>query len=336
MSMPPEKEFLKFRLTSLLSSVFCAMLLFLTINSWAQSAFPSKTIRIIVPNAPGGAADISARAVAQKLSERVGQAVVIDNKPSAGGIVAAELVAHAEPDGYTLLLISSGTAVSAALFKSLPFDTVKDFQPMSKMATFDLVIASAPNGRFKNYSDLLTYAKANPGALNIGTPQIGTTQNLAAEYFMASTGIKAQIVPFNGTPPVINALRGGEIDIMIDILGPLMTQITSKSIKALAVLSEKRSPLMPEIAACNEAEGLSGFQVSSWNGLAAPAKTPKDVIIRLNRELQAILSSSEIKKKLEDISMIAQSSSPEQAAELLSSDIRKWGDIIAKAKIEKQ
>ena len=240
--------------------------------------------------------------------------------------MAAELVSHSDPDGHTLLLISSGTAVSAALFKNLPFDTIKDFQPISKMATFDLVIASAPNGRFKNYSDLLSYAKANPGQLNIGTPQIGTTQNLAAEYFLASTGIKAQIVPFNGTPPVITALRGGEIDIMIDILGPLMSQVSS----------EKRSVLLPDVPACNEGDSMAGFQVTSWNGLAAPAKTPKDIINRLNRELQAILTNSEVKKKFEDISMIAQSSTPEQAAELLSSDIRKWGEIIAKAKIEKQ
>jgi len=321
---------------NLFNHLICILSMCLATNCLAQTAFPSKSIKIIVPNAAGGAADISARSVAQKLSERLGQAVVIENKPSAGGIVAAELVSHSDPDGHTLLLISSGTAVSAALFKNLPFDTIKDFQPISKMATFDLVIASAPNGRFKNFSDLLSYAKANPGQLNIGTPQIGTTQNLAAEYFLASTGIKAQIVPFNGTPPVITALRGGEIDIMIDILGPLMPQVASKSLKALAVLSEKRSPLLPDVPACNEGDSMAGFQVTSWNGLAAPAKTPKDIINRLNRELQAILTNGEVKKKFEDISMIAQSSTPEQAAELLSSDIRKWGEIIAKAKIEKQ
>ena len=159
--------FLKHRRIVSLGLAAISVLMCLSLNSWAQSTFPSKAIRIIVPNAAGGAADISARSVAQKLSERLGQPVLIDNKPSAGGILAAELVSHAEPDGYTLLLISSGTAVSAALFKNLPFDTVKDFQPISKMASFDLIIASAPNGRFKNYSDLLVYAKANPGRLNI-------------------------------------------------------------------------------------------------------------------------------------------------------------------------
>ena len=151
---------------NLFNHLICILSMCLATNCLAQTAFPSKSIKIIVPNAAGGAADISARSVAQKLSERLGQAVVIENKPRAGGIVAAELVSHSDPDGHTLLLISSGTAVSAALFKNLPFDTIKDFQPISKMATFDLVIASAPNGRFKNYSDLLSYAKANPGQLN--------------------------------------------------------------------------------------------------------------------------------------------------------------------------
>ncbi|MEY3514625.1 MAG: hypothetical protein RL420_1648 [Pseudomonadota bacterium] len=153
--------------------------------------FPSKTIKIVVPNAAGGAADITARTVAQKLSESLGQSVVTENKPSAGGIVAGEQVARAEPDGHTLLLISSGTAVSASLFKTLPFDTVKDFIPVSKLATFDLVIAVAEGGRFKTFAELMAYAKANPGKLNIGTPQIGTTQNLSAEYFLSASGLQA-------------------------------------------------------------------------------------------------------------------------------------------------
>ncbi|MEN9330194.1 MAG: hypothetical protein RLZZ484_1382, partial [Pseudomonadota bacterium] len=169
----------------------------------AQTAFPTKPLKIVVPNAAGGAADITARTVAQKLSEVLGQAVVIENKPSAGGIVAGELVARADPDGHTLLLISSGTAVSAGLFKSLPFDTLKDFAPVSKLATFDLVIAVAEGSRFKSFAEMLAYGRANPGKLNIGTPQVGTTQNLAAELFLSTAGLQAQIVPFNGTPPVI-------------------------------------------------------------------------------------------------------------------------------------
>ena len=153
---------------------------------WAQNAFPSRALKIVVPNAAGGAADITARTVGQKLSEALGQPVVIDNKPSAGGISAAEAVAKSEPDGHTLLLISSGTAVSAALFKTLPFDTLNDFVPVSKLASFDLGLCVSDNGRFKTMGELLAYARANPGQLNIGTPQLGTTQHLAAELFLNS------------------------------------------------------------------------------------------------------------------------------------------------------
>ncbi len=191
------------------------------------ATFPSRALRIVVPNAAGGAADLTARIVGEKLSHALGQAVIVDNKPGAGGVVAGDLVARAEPDGHTLLLVSSGTAVSAVLFKSLPFDTLKDFAPVSMLATFDLAIASSAAGRFKSLADVLAHARANPGKLNIGTPQVGTTQNLAAELFKASAGIDAQVVPFNGTPPVITALRGGEVDIMVEILGPLMPQIAS-------------------------------------------------------------------------------------------------------------
>lgn len=302
----------------------------------AQVAFPSKPLKIVVPNAAGGAADITARTVAQKLAEALGQSVVVENKPSAGGIVAGEMVARAEPDGHTMLLISSGSAVSAALFKSLPFDTVKDFTPVSKLASFDLVIAVADSGRFKNLSDLIAYARANPGKLNIGTPQIGTTQNLAAELFVSSAGLTAQIVPFNGTPPVITALRGGEIDAMVEILGPLMPQIQSKALRPVALLSEKRSPVLPDVPAIKEAGGnLSQFNVSSWNGLSVPAKTPRDVVQRLSRELQAILAMPEVKKRLLELSLDAHGSTPEQASELLSQDIRRWTEVIAKSKIEK-
>jgi len=304
--------------------------------SQAQPTFPSKSLKLVVPNAAGGAADITARTVAQKLSESLGQSVVVDNKPSAGGIVAGEMVARAEPDGHTLLLISSGTAVSAALFKSLPFDTVKDFTPVSKLASFDLVIAVAEGGRFKNLNELLTYARANPGKLNIGTPQIGTTQNLAAELLISSAGLTAQIVPFNGTPPVITALRGGEIDAMVEILGPLMPQIQSKALRPVALLSDKRSPVLPDVPAVKEAGGnLANFNVSSWNGLSVPAKTPRDVVQRLSRELQTILAMPDVKKRLLELSLYAQGSTPEQAAELLNQDIKRWGEVIAKSRIEK-
>ncbi len=308
--------------------------------SYGQStptSFPSKPLRIVVPNAAGGAADITARTVGQKLAEALGQAVSIDNKPSAGGIVAGEQVAHAEPDGHTLLLISSGSAVSAALFKSLPFDTLRDFTPVSKLASFDLVIAVAEGGRFKSLAELLAYGRANPGKLNVGTPQIGTTQNLAAELFKASAGLEFQIVPFNGSTPVMTTLRGGGIDAMVDILGPLMPQLQSHSLRALAVLGSARNPSLPDVPSVREAGGsLAGFNVSSWNGLAVPAKTPKDTVARLQRELQSVLAKGDVKKRLADLGLNAQGSSSEEAHELLASEIKRWSEVIARAKIERQ
>ncbi len=304
----------------------------------AQTAtFPTKLIKIVVPNAAGGAADLTARTVAQELAKTLGQGVVIDNKPSAGGVVAGELVAKAEPDGHTLLLVSSGTAVSAALFKKLPFDTLGDFAPVSLLATFDLGLVVAEGGRFKNLADLLAYGKANPGKLNIGTPNIGTTQHLAAELFKSSAGLDVQIIPFNGTPAVLTALRGGNLDAAIDILGPLMSQINARALRPLAVLGDKPAPQLPGVPSVRESGGtLASFNVSSWNGLAVPARTPKDVVARLNREVQAALSLPEVKKKLLELNLTAHGSTQQQLADLLSFEVKRWGDVIQKVGIAKQ
>lgn len=297
--------------------------------------FPGKPIRLVVPNAPGGAADLTARAVGQKIGETLGQPVVIDNKPGAGGVVAGETVAKAAPDGHTLLLISSGTAVSASLFKSLPFDTVKDFIPVAPLATFDLVIVAPEGGRFKTLGELVAYARANPGKLNIGTPNVGTTQNLAAELFKSAAGIDVQIVPFNGTPAVINALRGGQIDAGLDILSPLLAQIRARVLHPLAITGDKRSRVLPEVPTAREA-GVSGFVAASWNGLAVPAKTPKDIVERLNRDVVAALKDPVVKKKLEDLNLDPHPGTPEQAAAMLNNDMRRWSEVIERARIPKQ
>lgn len=303
----------------------------------AQATFPSKPLRIVVPNAPGGAADITSRTIGQAITAGLGQSVVIENKVGAGGVVAGEQVARAEPDGHTMLLISSGTAVSASLFKALPFDTLKDFTPVSLLATFNLAIVTAENGRFKTLNDLLAWARANPGKLNIGTPQVGTTQNLAAELFKLTAGIDAQVVPFNGTPPVITALRAGEIDIGVDILGGLRSQILSKVLRPLAVLADKREPTLPDVPAVRESGGpLAQFNVSSWNGLAVPARTPAAVVERLNKEIQAGLAKPEVRAKLEELGLHPQGSTPAQAAAHLAADVKRWGDVIERAKIQKQ
>jgi len=302
----------------------------LPLSAHAQAAFPSKPLKIVVPNAAGGAADLTARTVGQKMAEALGQAVIIDNKPSAGGVVAGDLVAKAEPDGYTMLLVSSGTAVSQALFKSLPFDTMRDFAPVSMLATFDLAIVVSENSRFKTLAELVAFAKANPGKLNIGTPNIGTTQNLAAELFKL-------VVPFNGTPPVITALIGGQLDAAVDILGPLMPQISAKGLRPLAVLGDKRAPQLPNVPAARESGGsLASFNVGSWNGLAVPAKTPAAVVARLAKEVQAAVAQPDVKKHLLDLNLVAQGSTPEQLHTQLAGEIKRWDEVITRAKIAKQ
>jgi tripartite-type tricarboxylate transporter receptor subunit TctC len=314
----------------------CSLLASMTFGSLAVAqTFPTKPIKIVVPFGAGGVADLTARTVAQKLGESLGQPVVIENKPGAGGVVAGDAVAKAEPDGHTLLLMSNGTAVSAGLFKSLPFDTVRDFAPVSTLGFFDIAIITPADSKFKTLGELLAFAKANPGKLNLGSINIGSTQNLTAELFKTSAGADMQIVPFNGTPAVITALRGGQIDAAVEILGPVLPQIKANALRALAVTGEARAAVLPDVPTAKES-GLPAFVASSWNALAAPAKTPKDVIARLNKEISAALNSPDIKKKLADLNVEARASTPEQAVALLASETRRWGEVITRAKIPTQ
>ena len=314
--------------------VAAAGIALLACSGHAQN-FPSKTVRIVVPFGPGGVADLTARTVAQKLSQSLGQAVVIENKPGAGGIGAGEVVAKAEADGHTLLLISNGTAVSAGIFKSLPFDTLKDFAPISTLASFDIAIVTPSDSRFKTLGELLAFARANPGKLNLGTINIGSTQNLTAELFKSAAGIDVQIVPFNGTPAVITALRGGQIDAAVEILGPVIPQISAKDLRALAVTGAKRSAVLPDVPTAIES-GIAGLVATSWNGLAAPTGTPPAVIARLNKDIVDAVNAPDVKAKLHALNVEAQSSTPQQAASLLASETRRWGDIITRAKVPTQ
>ena len=299
----------------------------------AAQVFPGKPVKIVVPFGAGGVADLTARIVAQKLSESLGQPVVVDNRPGAGGVVAGDMVAKSEPDGHTLLLMSNATAVSAGLFKSLPFDAVRDFTPVSTLGFFDIAIITPVDSKFKTLGELLAFAKANPGKLNLGSINIGSTQNLVAELFKTSAGADMQIVPFNGTPAVITALRGGQIDAAVEILGPVLPQIRSNALRALSVTGVKRAAVLPDVPTAKES-GLPTFVASSWNALAAPAKTPAAVIARLNKEIAAALDSPDVKKKLADLNVEARASSSAQAAELLASETRRWGEVITRAKIQ--
>jgi tripartite-type tricarboxylate transporter receptor subunit TctC len=300
----------------------------------SAQTFPSKPIRIVVPFGAGGVADLTARTVAQKMAESLGQAVVIDNKPGAGGVVAGDAVAKAEPDGHTLLLMSNGTAVSAGLFKSLPFDAVRDFAPISTLGYFDIAVLTAADAPYKSMAELLAYAKANPGKVNVGTINIGSTQNLAAELFKTRAGLDFLIVPFNGTPAVTTALRGHQVDVAVEILGPMMGQVQSKAVRVLAVMGDTRASQLPDVPTLMQS-GVADFDVSSWNALAAPAKTPKEVIARLNREVQAALNAPDVKKRLYELNVEAKGSTPEQLGKLLQGDIKRWSEVIARAGVPK-
>jgi tripartite-type tricarboxylate transporter receptor subunit TctC len=300
-----------------------------------QTAFPTRGLRIVVPFAAGGVGDLTARIVATKLGERLGQPVVIENRPGAGGVVAAESVARAEPDGYSLFLMSNGTAVTAGLFKSLPFDTVRDFAPISTLGFFDIAVVAHPDAPFKTFAELLAFARAQPGKLNMGSINIGSTQHLAAELFKSSAGIDAQIIPFNGTPNLIGALRGRQVDVGVEILAPVLAQIRAGALTALAVAGERRSPVLPDVPTATEA-GVSGFQASSWNALAAPAKTPRAVIERLHREIAATVADAEVQKKLRELNIDPRSSTPEQTTALLVNDIQRWSRVIERTGIPRQ
>lgn len=301
----------------------------------AAHAFPTKPVRIVVPFGAGGIADLTARTVAQKLSENLRQSVVVENKPGAGGIVAGEAVAKAEPDGHVLLLMSNGTAVSAGLFQSLPFDAQKDFAPVVTLGTFDIAVITASESRFKSMKELLAFAKANPGKLNVATINVGSTQHLSAELLKTSAGVDFQVIPFNGSPAVLTALRGGQVDAAVEILGPVMPQVTAKAVRPLAVMGARRTAALPDVSTMAES-GVPGFDVSSWNALAAPAKTPPAVVEMLNREVNKVLADAGVRTQLAELNLSPRGGTPEQLRELLASETRRWAEVIVRAKVPRQ
>ncbi len=313
----------------------CAAALAAAATSTFAQGYPARPVKIVVPFAAGGVADITARVLSQKMSGAIGQQVIVENRPSAGGIVASEAVAKAEPDGYTLLFITNGNAVSASLFKSLPYDTVNDFAPVSTVGFFDLVLVVDSASKIGSVRELIGYARANPNKLNIGTVNIGSTQNLAAELFKSMAGVDAQVVPFKATPAVITALKGNDVQAAFEILAPVLAQIRGGALKPLAVTSEKRFSGLPEVPTVAES-GVPGYQASSWNGIAAPAKTPKGVIDRLNREVNAAAAAPDVRKRLQDLGVEARAGTPAALGALLVSEIAKWRAVIERAKIEKQ
>jgi tripartite-type tricarboxylate transporter receptor subunit TctC len=301
----------------------------------AADDYPKKAITIVVPFGPGGVADLTVRMVAQKMALSMKQPIIVENRPGAGGVVAASTVAKASPDGYTLLLMSNATAVTVNLFKKLPYDTRKDFTPISTLGYFDLALVVNKKLPVKSVGELIAYAKAHPGKVNIGTINRGSTQNLAAELFVSMAGVDALVVPYKGSPEVLTATMTGELDAAFEILSPALPQIKAGNFNAIAVTSTKRFSGLPNVPTIAES-GLPNYQATSWNALAAPAKTPQTIVDRLNREINAAVAIPDVKARLLGLGIVAQGSTPAATSTLLATDIAKWGAVIAKAGIEKQ
>jgi tripartite-type tricarboxylate transporter receptor subunit TctC len=313
---------------------FLCLLLFVPVVALAQ-AYPTKPVRIVLPFGPGGVADITTRTIAPHLSSGLGQQVIVENMPGAGGIRASETVARAEPDGHTLLLLTNGNAVSQALFKSLPYDPVNDFAPISTVGYFSLVIVTSAKSNYKTLQDVLAAAKANPGKLNIGTITPGGTQHLAGELFRSTAGIDALVVPHKTTGEVVLGVRQGNLDIGVDFIAPLVSGIRAGELRALAVSAGKRQPQLPDVPTVIEA-GVKGYDVASWNALAAPAKTPPAVIKRVHDELAKALAAPDVQKRFGELGVEPRASTPEFLHEFFISEAKRWGRVVEAAKIPKQ
>jgi tripartite-type tricarboxylate transporter receptor subunit TctC len=301
----------------------------------AEARYPDKAVRIVLPFAAGGVADITARIIAEKLGDKLGQRFYVENQPGAGGIAAARTVIASPPDGHTLALLSNGTAVSVSLFKKLPFDPLKDFEPVSSLGFFDFVFSTGATSEFKTLGDFIAAAKARPGALNVGTINIGSTQNLSAELFKTAAGIDFTIIPFRGTPEAQISLLQGDIALVIDSYSSMKGNLADGKLRALASSGAKRSEATPDLATVQES-GVAGYDVVSWNALFAPTGTPPEIVKTLNGALQDILADADVKRRLIELGIEARASTPQEISARLKSDIDKWRQVIEKAGIQKQ
>ena len=301
----------------------------------AEANYPNRPVRIVLPLAVGGVGDTTARIIAEKLGDKLGQRFYVENQPGAGGIAAARTVISSPPDGYTLALLTNGTAISVSLFAKLPYDPLKDFAPISSLGFFDFIFCTGAATDFKTLADFIAAAKAKPGALNVGTINIGSTQNLSAELFKTAANIDFTIVPYRGTPEVEVSLLQGNIALMIDSYSAIKGNLADGKFRALASSGPVRSESTPDLATVQES-GIANYDVVSWNALFAPARTPPEIVKTLNGALQDILADAELKKRLIALGIDAKASTPEEIAGRLKSDIDKWRQVIEKAKITKQ
>lgn len=301
----------------------------------AQTQYPGKPVRIVLPFAAGGVADITARVIAERLGARLNGRFYVENQPGAGGIAAARTVISSPADGHTLALLSNGTAISVSLFNKLPYDPLKDFAPISSLGYFDFIFATGADAPFKTLAEFIAAARAKPGSLNVGTINVGSTQNLSAELFKTAAGLDFVIIPHRGTPEVLISTMQGNLGLMIDSYSAMKGNLADGKIRALAATGPVRSASTPDIPTVQES-GVAGYDVVSWNALFAPSGTPPEIVKTLNQALRDILAEPDVKKRLLELGIEAKASTPEEISARLKSDIDKWKNVIEKAGIPKQ
>src|SRR6478609_7691946 len=297
--------------------------------------YPDHPVRLILPFGPGGVADVTARIVTEKLGERLGQRFIIENMPGAGGISATRAVLSSPADGYTLALLSNGTAISVSLFKNLSFNPVTDFVPVSSLGYFDFIFVTKAGSPYSTLADFSKTTKQKAGALNVGTINVGSTQNLPAQLFKSTAGVDVTIVPFRSSPDVLIALLRGDIQMAIENYTAVQSHVADKAAIAVASSGTVRTTFLPDVPTVKEASG-GDFEAQSWNAIFAPKGTPPEVIKTLNAALREVLDIPDLKKRALDLGIEAKASSPEEILDRLKADIDKWAGVIERAGIAKQ
>jgi tripartite-type tricarboxylate transporter receptor subunit TctC len=300
-------------------------------HAFAQS-YPSRTVRLILPFPAGGPTDILGRAIGQKLSEQLGQPVVADNRPGAGGNLGAEQAAKAPPDGHTLLLSSPSISISPSLYKKMPYDPQKDLAPVSLVAGIPNVMVVHPTVPARTLREFVQLAKARPGKLNFGSGGAGTTNHLASELLKTLTKVDMVHVPYKGSNQAMLALLGGEVDMVVIAVSPALPQIEAGKVRALAVLNEKRVPTLPNVPTSREA-GIDNFVVSVWYGILAPGGTPRDIVNRLNADLGKVVKAQDVKERLAQAGVEPLHSTPEHFAGFIRSEATRYAQVIRNAGI---
>ena len=301
----------------------------------AQTKYPERPVRIIVPFVPGGIADVTTRLVGEKLGAKLGQRFVVENLPGAGGIAAARAALLAPHDGYTITLLTNGTAISVPLFKSLPFNPLKDFVPISSVGYFDCVFVSNAESEYKTMADFLTTARDKPGTLNIGTINVGSTQNLSAELLKSLSGVNFVIIPFRTSGEAIIAVLRNDVQMIVDFPAALQAGLSDHKLRPVAATGPVSAKSLGGLPTVAEA-GVAGYEVKSWNALYAPAAAPKEDVAVLNAALRDVLIDPEVKRRAADLGIDTKPGSPEEMDAQMRGDIDKWTKVIADAKIPKQ